>query len=409
MGEFQELIRNFDKIRDYMRDFYIYGFKSRSDFTHKSSRTYDNEKRRIESYMGGYMKWDYTKSGKNLFISMDCSKITVNPLYAAWKSKTFTSNDIMLHFFILDALKGGKKYGIDELTDILCERSGRIFDIQTVRGKCKEYLSLGLLTAEKSGKSLYYSLSPDTFEHLLTIAPGLSEAIKFFQGSVPFGEIGSFIMDSQNMKNNLFSFKHYYAAHTLEDAILLDLLSAIRNRQAIEFLNYNEAGTRISTLDGIPLKIFISATTGRRYLCVYKTRGRRFFNYRLDHIKAVKTIGLCQEAEKHQENLAKNLPSVWGVGFNGASRKEIICMKLSIQEKSEAYIVERITREGHGGELLRLEPDVFLYTKEMFDTNDIAPWIKTFTGRILQLEGTNQVVINRFYRDIQRMQELYGD
>lgn len=409
MGEFQELIRNFDKIRDYMRDFYIYGFKSRSGYTRKSARTYDNEKRRIESYMGGYMKWEYTKSGKNLFISMDCSKVPVNPLYAAWKSKAFTNNDIMLHFYILDALKKEEELSIDQLTDALCKRSGQIFDIQTVRNKCKEYHELGLITAKKQGKSICYSLSRDTFDHMLAIAPGLSEAVKFFQGGSAFGEIGSFIMDSQNTSNDLFSFKHYYAAHTLEDAILLDLLSAIKNSQAIEFLNYNESGTRISTLDGIPLKIFISAATGRRYLCVYKARTRRFFTYRLDHIKAVKTLGFCEDAKKHYENLMKNLPNVWGVGFSGESRMEIVCMKLSIDEKSEAHILERIAREGQNGELIRLEPNIFLYTKEMFDSNDISPWIKTFTGRILQLEGTNQIVMDRFYKDIKRMKEMYGD
>ncbi|SHO49162.1 WYL domain-containing protein [Anaerocolumna xylanovorans] len=409
MGEFQELIRNFDKIRDYMRDFYIYGFKSRSDFTHKSARTYDNEKRRIESYIGEYMKWEYTKSGKNLFISMDCSKVPVNPLYAAWKSKAFTNNDIMLHFYILDALKNKEIFSIDKLTDVICKRSDQIFDIQTVRNKCNEYHTLGLIAAKKQGKSLYYSLSPDNFEHMLTMAPGLSDAVKFFQGATAFGEIGSFIMDNQNTLNGLFSFKHYYAAHTLEDAILLDLLSAIRNGQAIEFLNYNESGTRISTLDGIPLKIFISAATGRRYLCVYKTRTKRFFNYRLDHIKAVKTLGFCNDTKKHYENLMKNLPNIWGVGFGGESRMEIVCMKLSINEETEAYILERIVREGHDGELIRLEPNVFLYTKEMFDSNDISPWLKTFTGRIIQLEGTNQIVIDRFYKDIKRMKEMYGN
>lgn len=49
---FNELIKNFDKIRDYIRDFYVYGFKTREDFNSKSLRSYDNEKRRIESYMG---------------------------------------------------------------------------------------------------------------------------------------------------------------------------------------------------------------------------------------------------------------------------------------------------------------------------------------------------------------------
>ena len=83
MARFSELIKKFDKIRDYMRDFYVYGFKSRADFTQKSARTYDNEKRRIESYMGEYMKWDYSSGSKTSFISVDCACIPINPLYAA--------------------------------------------------------------------------------------------------------------------------------------------------------------------------------------------------------------------------------------------------------------------------------------------------------------------------------------
>ena len=55
MAEFQELIKNFDRIRDYMRQFYIYGFKVRGDYDDKSGRTYDNERRRIGGWMAGYM------------------------------------------------------------------------------------------------------------------------------------------------------------------------------------------------------------------------------------------------------------------------------------------------------------------------------------------------------------------
>ena len=32
MSTYNELIKNFERIRSYMRDFYIYGFKSRDDF-----------------------------------------------------------------------------------------------------------------------------------------------------------------------------------------------------------------------------------------------------------------------------------------------------------------------------------------------------------------------------------------
>ena len=44
---YSELIKNFDRIRDYMRQFYVYGFKSRNEYDKKSARSYDNERRRI--------------------------------------------------------------------------------------------------------------------------------------------------------------------------------------------------------------------------------------------------------------------------------------------------------------------------------------------------------------------------
>lgn len=49
---YSELIKNFDRIRDYMRQFYVYGFKSRTEYDKKSTRSYDNERRRIESWLG---------------------------------------------------------------------------------------------------------------------------------------------------------------------------------------------------------------------------------------------------------------------------------------------------------------------------------------------------------------------
>ena len=45
---FNELIKSFDNIRQMMRDFYVFGFKSRADFADKSARSYDNERSRDE-------------------------------------------------------------------------------------------------------------------------------------------------------------------------------------------------------------------------------------------------------------------------------------------------------------------------------------------------------------------------
>jgi len=403
MAEFSELIKKFDKIRDYMRDFYVYGFKSRADFTRKSSRTYDNEKRRIESYMGKYMKWDYSGGSKTSFISVDCAHIPVNPLYAAWKSKSFTANDIMLHFYILDALKD-TFMTVDELTDSVCEKSEVTFDVQTVRGKCNEYLKNGMLVQKKRGKAFIYSTDPQ----IVPLSPELIDAIKFFQGAAPFGEVGSYILDNENLINDMFVFKHHYITHTLENGVLFDLLAAIRQNRSVLFENHSERTGKSDVIHAIPLKIFVSAGTGRRFVCMYSFRSRRFASYRLDYIKTVVLEGKVDNASVLREKLNSRLDMVWGVSFGGRNRLETICIKLHIDEKQESYILDRVKREGQNGELIKLEDNTFLYTKEMFDSNDMSPWIKTFTGRIIGLEGTNESVVNRFYNDMERMAEIYG-
>jgi len=402
MAEFSQLIKKFDKIRDYMRDFYVYGFKSRSEFTKKSARTYDNEKRRCESYLGEYMKWDYKDRTKSSFVSVDCGRIPINPLYAAWKSKSFTSNDIMLHFYISDILHASPM-SVEALTDEICQRSGLTFDVQTVRGKCSEYVKNGILTSEKQGKAFVYSL----FDGKLNISEALLDAVSFFQGSAPFGEVGSYILDRENKRNGLFSFKHNYIAHTLEDGVLLELLAAIRKDYAVYFENHSEKSGQTIRIHALPLKIFVSTVTGRRFICMYSLAKRRFANFRLDYVKTVELAEFAEDSEMLKEKLDNNLGSIWGVGFGGSSREEIICMKLFIDEKREQYIIDRIKREGQGGELVRLEDNIFLYTKTMFDSTDMSPWIKTFTGRIIQLEGTNRTVINRFYGDMNRMAKMY--
>ena len=41
---YSELIKSFERIRNYMREFYVYGFKSREEYSIKSARSYDNER-----------------------------------------------------------------------------------------------------------------------------------------------------------------------------------------------------------------------------------------------------------------------------------------------------------------------------------------------------------------------------
>ena len=92
MGDFSERIKHFEKTRSYIYDFFIYGFKKRGDFKNKSKRTYDDEKRRIKSWLTNYIEEDNSKKGKSVSISLDSGSISENPFYQKRRKSSFSYN-----------------------------------------------------------------------------------------------------------------------------------------------------------------------------------------------------------------------------------------------------------------------------------------------------------------------------
>ena len=436
MAEFQELIKNFDRIRDYMRQFFVYGYKSRTDYDKKSTRTYDNERRRIESWLSGYTQSGYSQKEKHVYISVDSKTIPQNPLYAAWKSKSFTDNDLLLHFFLLDCLWDTPKgMSAGSLCDAISSAYGVVFDSQTVRLKLKEYEDLGLLQSEKEGKSLLYRLLPspaatpdNTTPPAPTATPNapaptatatpsaatpsplwpqLLTAVTFFQEAAPFGFIGSTILDQEDRQNEWFQFKHHFIVHTLEDGVLADVLSAMHQKRKIRFENRSTRSGGLSVHQGIPLKIFVSTQTGRRYACIYLEERRRFTNFRLDSMANTELLEEIDDFDQKQHLLEKNLSKCWGVSFGGPSRIEEIYIKLEIDTKKEPHILQRLYREGRGGEVLHIRDNEYLYSGLFFDTNEMLSWIKSFTGRILDIQGSNHFAIAKITRDFDKMYDMY--
>ncbi len=159
---YSELVKDYERIRDYMRQFYVYGFKSRDEYDAKSARSYDNERRRVESWLGDYMSFHQNPNGKSVFLSLDSRAILHNPLYKSFKAKSFTDKDITLHFYILDILADGQEKTSKEIVErIVSDYLSKFpdehpFDESTVRKKLKEYETLGLLVSEKRGREVWY-------------------------------------------------------------------------------------------------------------------------------------------------------------------------------------------------------------------------------------------------------------
>lgn len=296
----------------------------------------------------------------------------------------------------------------EEITDDLLTEYEAFFDIQTVRRKCNAYQKEGLLQKQRKGKTVVYSLDTSLAQWLKSNETIL-DALAFFQLAGNLGMIGNQLTDQFDYQNQTFRVKHSFFVHTLEDEILLDLLNIIRQQKSAALEIKSSKKGIINTTYCVPLQIFISTRSGRRFLCAYIDRSKRFTCFRLDTIKKVTPLEKTEAYEELQTKLNRNRRQLWGVSFQGRERHHLDKLTMTIQvfEPKESYIVDRLRREGRGGTVTKTAPNIYQYEIEVFDCNEMLPWIRTFIGRILSLECSAKSVERRFYEDLQTMYQTY--
>jgi DNA-binding transcriptional ArsR family regulator len=406
MAGFSELIKNFERSRDYLRDFYIYGYKVRSDFSKKSARTYDDEKRRAESWLGDHIRCDDSTRGRQVSISLDSSHISENPLYQAFYARSFTDNDIRLHFLLLDILSDGEEYTVSELCSMISGISALSPEEQTLRLKLKEYADEGIVISEKRSKKVFYRLCPDTAEDFLD-SEGIKNAVQFFSQTQEFGLIGNTILKTLGLKNRLFFMKHYYIVHTLEDEVMLTIIDAIEKHRTIKVTTFSRNGNE-SAKTVLPLQILSSVQTGRRFLAAYIPAEDRFISFRLDLMPLPKTGAVFDGHEKILARYQKLIPRCFGVSMDNVPNAEPLRITFKADEKTEYFIIDRLEREKRCGTLTKTANGEYTLTLDLCDPNEAMKWVKTFIGRIVRIEGGTENIRRRFADDIDRMYAIYG-
>lgn len=404
---YNELIKNFNHIRDYMRQFYIYGFKRRGDYREKSARSYDNERRRIESWLGEYMAFRRQPEGKIRFLSVDTRSIAHNPLFQAYKAKSFTAADITLHFYILDILKEKEKASASEIADILSDEylssfsAGRGFDESTIRKKLKEYERLGLLDSEKSGRTVLYRRTDANID--LT---AWKDAVSFFSEISPVGVIGSYIQDRYESNSDFFRFKHLYLLHCLESEITCCLLEAISKECDAIIKLYSRRKQKTQEYRIVPIRILVSTQAGRSYVLAKELRRQSCNLYRLDHIKAASVGRYVENREKIEKECREFERYLWNTSSNPRKHTEHLSMTLKV-EPGEDYILQRLKREGRHGRITKIGETRLRYDIDVYDASEMRPWVRSFIGRIEDITCSSVDFEKIFREDLDMMYKLY--
>jgi len=412
VSSYSELIKNFERIRAYMRDFYVYGFKSRNEYQTKSARSYDDERRRIESWLGEHMRFIRTSEGKNVFISIDSRSISHNPFYNAWKAKSFTDGDITLHFILFDILNTpSAKYTVSEILREIDEiylssfESPMMFDESTIRKKLKEYCEAGIIIAEKEGRKVFYRRTDD-----IDIS-SLNDVLHYFSEVSPCGVIGSFLLDKEKRDDDSFTFKHHYITGAMDSGVLAALFTAMREKRAVTVSNMSRKRDLPRRNRMIPLRVFISVQSGRQHLLAYLPEYNCFIAYRVDYLSNIKLEEPTPRFDELRAELDRMQSKMWGVNVKrnkwGTEHLEHVEFTVRIGN-GEEHIVRRLEREKRVGTVEKVDAHTYRFSADVYDTGELKPWIRTFICRIVQMNFSNRRVENQFKNDLKEMYRIYG-
>lgn len=405
---YSELIKNFGRIREYMRQFYLFGFRRRGEYDSASLRSYDNERRRMESWLGRYMGFRRREDGKQVFLSVDSRTIPANPLFRAFKAKSFTDRDVVFHFYVLDLLCSGPMTAGQILDSLLSEylchfEQAAQPDISIVRKKLKEYTQLGLLCCEKRGREVVYRRNDSAID-----VSAWADTLAFFSEADPLGVIGSFLLDRLDAPPDRFRFKHHYLLRTLDAQVMLPLLEAIGEKRSVRILNFSPRSRGKEMLHWVlPLHIWAGTQDGRQYLMCYHYAFRKMMCFRLDYIQSVE---LWTEEPRWEELSARCdqfRRHLWGT--SGGSGRQLDHFEMIIRAAPEEdYIPQRLLRERRTGSVEELGGGRWRFRADVYDACELLPWVRTFIGRIERLECSNPAVEARWRESLAEMYALYG-
>lgn len=405
---YAESIKRFERIREYMREFYVYGFKSRNEYTQKSARSYDNERRRLESWLGGLMQFRQTPEGRQIFLSVDSRAVPHNPLYQAWKTKSFTDGEITLHFLLMDVLAAAEQpLSLPQIAAAMDARTAGfahpwMIDDSTLQKKLKEYRAAGVVCAEKQGKTLYYSRAEET-------PPLDRDMLNLFSEIAPCGVVGSYLLDKMEPRASVFAFKHHYITSAMDSEILCALLCAIGRRQKVTLETVTRRNGVIEERHVVPLQLRVSVQSGRQYLMAYAPRFGRITSFRVDRIHTVRQEAGAPEFEALRQELEQMKQHLWGVSTRNESGQTLEHLDFTVRYGTEEpFIRQRLEREKRCGRVEHLTAGSSRFSADVYDASELIPWVRTFLCRIVEFHCSNRQLEAQFWQDVREMEQLYG-
>lgn len=416
------LIRDYENIRQILRDIYIYGCFSRDDFIEKkgiSGRKYDKEQQRIRAYLPRqFIQKRRVDKKVQLYCTYDMLNGADNYLADTYRNKSFTVLDIMAFFFVQQLLNEYGELTVSQLLDKLPVLNDEaVFTKDNLRIKLDELLEKGYIKSRKEGRKVFYSLSDDIWkdfedDELMDLCIYLEFLKNVSPLEMPYHflyqKLRMYLVCERNVSlehMEIFQFKHNHLFNSLDNDVLLEILRAKQEGNCLEVKFYHHE--RPDGLDVIPGEIIHDSTYGRQYLYCCDIEEKVPLVIRLDKISSVRSKRTLR-ADEHDEakRLASYSQDCWCTSGVQEQPTEIV-IEFRFDEDQEKYIYRRIISEGHGGEIKRKAPGVYEYRLRVRDPDEMIPWIRSFGERAKVLSSGSRQTELKIAQDWKKAVEKY--
>lgn len=439
-----------------LRDYYSYGFRKMADYMPDSGRASENHTvgddwRRLTHILKEASGIKWSKNRKEvMFASADSQSMDENPFFRVYRFCKHKPERIQDFLLLMAALsdriepRRAEDMSVSEEEDsragpdgVRTLTTGEL--VRAIHGSADNYddpnrtpknhwkplLELGLVRAQKKGGRLYWELPAPTLGNILKAGRQagrdferhFADALAFYANYLRFGEAGMFLQDRMGAASGLFRFRHEYFMQSLNDFNLADLLHAMEKKLWCRVRYSRAFGGRETEILCYPLQIRTSSDTGREYLMYYEPFHRSYTAIRLEFIDAVAYYedGRVREAlpalaanfDGDIANAKQSLRLSWGVAStivtegNAARPVEPYTVRFRIRwdRNKEKYIPDRLRRERRIGVVSAPVPGerpgemTAEFTVKVSDPREILPWIRSFYGRIVSWEGTENVFL----------------
>lgn len=190
----------------------------------------------------------------------------------------------------------------------------------------------------------------------------MARCCELFAETNQIGVVGSFIEDKLAAGSSVFSYKHHYLLHALESDVLLDLLAAMERRQCVRIESCSSRGKNIS-FRVLPLKIYVSTQSGRRYVMCWFFKAHRIIFCRLDNLERVLEAKPVRDYDKFYAKAEQMEQHLWGVSMNRgpAAADALEHVELVVRISSdEPYILQCLEREKRCGRVEKQMPSIIV-------------------------------------------------